>query len=261
MPYPEFKNNTIETKNGLRIEFLELGKKVQIQYTSKDGETSFDVVQTAVTPLLPRGRVMPGEDLHTKPEQKPGGSEQFMHCIGNLRLNGKEYAIDCFPVRDRSWRQTRTEDEVVYPPVGWSPMSFDGTLSFNQVGYEAPDTDPIWENVFSIDKSKPSHYFAWVVVDGVARNIIRVRRNVTKYHPDLFAAIEQEIEAEDDAGKVYHFKGEAIAMAQLPSWPNNIFIDSVFRWSDDEGRVTYCAYQEAWYSRYQRFRREKLTLE
>jgi hypothetical protein len=260
MPYPTAKDNTIKIESGVQAEFIELGKKVRIRYESKDKETSFDILQTAITPLLPRGHVMPGEDLHTNPEQQPGGSEQFMHCTGTLKLNGTQYSIDCYPVRDRSWRQTRIEDEVAYPPVGWSPMCFGENLSFNQVGYEHPDTNPIWEKAFVIDKSKPSHYFAWVVIDGAARNIVRVRRNVTKYHPELFAAIEQNIEAEDDTGRIYHFKGSAIAMAQLPSWPNNILVDSVFRWEDDQGRISHCAYQEAWYARNQRFRRGKLNI-
>ena len=51
----------------------------------------------------------------------------------------------------------------------------------------------------------------------------------TPYHPELFAAIEQDIEAEDDTGIIYYFKGSAVATAQLPSWPNNILVDSVFR--------------------------------
>lgn len=135
MPYPTINDNTIEIESGVQAEFLELGKKVRTRYDSKDKETSFDILQTAVTPLLPRGPVMPGEDLHTNPEQQPAGSEQFTHCTGTLKLNGKQYSIDCYPIRDRSWRQTRTEDEVAYPPVGWLPMCFGENLSFNQVGY------------------------------------------------------------------------------------------------------------------------------
>lgn len=106
-------------------------------------------------------------------------------------------------------------------------MCFGDDLSFNQVGYESPDSKPAWEGIFPVDNSKPSHYFAWVVAHGEVRNITRVKRSVTRYHPDLFAAIEQEIEAEDDSGTIYHFKGQAIAMAQLPSWPNNILIEYV----------------------------------
>ncbi|HKY91203.1 MAG TPA: hypothetical protein VJM11_09185, partial [Nevskiaceae bacterium] len=89
--------------------------------------------------------------------------------------------------------------------------------------------------------------------------IVHVRRAVTKRHPQLFAATEQTIEATDEAGERYRFRGEAIAMAHLPSWPNNIFIDSVYRWTDDRGRVTHCAYQETWYHRMHRHLRGKLA--
>ncbi|HEV7862945.1 MAG TPA: tyrosine protein kinase, partial [Acidimicrobiia bacterium] len=88
MPYPEVVEGAITTDNGLRLEFLEPGRVVRITYTSADGATSFDVTQTAVSPLLVRGHVMPGEDADTDPAQQPGGSEQFMHCVGELMLNG-----------------------------------------------------------------------------------------------------------------------------------------------------------------------------
>lgn len=257
MPYPTINNNTIETKNGLRVEFLELGSKVHIQYKSSDKQTSFDITQTAVTPLLPRGHVMPGEDKHTNPKQNPGGSEQFMHCVGKLALNGREFKVDCHPVRDRSWRQVRTENEVNHPPVGWSPMYFGPDLSFNQVGYES--SPALWSSLFTVDKSKPSHYFGWLVSNGEVRDIVRVKRTVNRFHPQLFIAIDQDVEAEDDKGNIYRFHGEAIAVAQLPSWPNGMFIDSLYRWTDESGRTTHCAYQEAWNSRYQRFRRGKLS--
>jgi len=257
MPYPQVQGGVIETANGLRLEFIELGRKVRLSYRSADGKTAFDIVQTATTPLLPRGHVMPGEDRDADPGMKPGGSEQFMHCVGELQLNGQTHRVDCYPVRDRSWRQIRTEDEVEYPPVGWSPMYFGADLSFNQIGYESPDADPVWKDAFTVDPAKPSHYFAWVVRNGEPRNIVRVRRKVLRYHPQLFAAIEQDIEAEDTSGEIYRFHGQAIAMAQLPSWPNNLFIDSVYRWTDAKGQVAHCAYQEAWYHRFQRHMRAR----
>jgi hypothetical protein len=136
-------------------------------------------------------------------------------------------------------------------------MYFGPDFSFNQISYEAPESQPVWDGVFKVDKSKPSHYFAWIVSDGVARNVRRIHRKVQRHHPELFAAINQEIEAEDESGTIYRFKGEAIAMAQLPSWPNNLFIDSVYRWTDENGRVAYCTYQETWYHRFQRFMRKR----
>ena len=257
MHYPKVVNNVIETSNGLRIEFIELGRKVRLTYTSPDGKTRFDVMQTSTTLLMPRGHVMPGEDDYADPAQKPGGSEQFMHCTGELILNGTHYDVNCHPVRDRSWRQIRTEEEVVYPPVGWSPMYFGDDLCFNQIGYELHDKAP-WKGAFEVDEKKPGHFFAWLVKNGEARNVPKVNRKVTRYHPDLFVAIEQDIECEDDHGDKYRFHGEAIALAQLPSWPNGLFFDSVYRWTDDKGRETYSTYQEAWYHRFQRHVRRRL---
>jgi hypothetical protein len=91
-----------------------------------------------------------------------------------------------------------------------------------------------------------------VWVDGEARNLTRVRRDVARYHPELFAALEQEIEAEDETGRTWRFHGRAIAMAHLPSWPNNFFLDAVYRWEDERGRVSHCTYQEAWYRKFHR---------
>lgn len=260
MPWPEVDGSVITTANGLRVEFLEPGRVARVSYTSKDGRTSFDVTQTAVTPLLARGHVMPGEDdHHDDPGRVPGGSEQFMHCVGDLVLDGVEYAVDCFAPRDRSWRQVRTEDQggVPVPPVGWSPMYFassDGQsdLVFNQISFEASDTDPAWIGLYDLPEGSPSHHFAWLIVKGETREITRIRRNVLERQPHTFATLRQEIEAEDADGRVYRFTGEAIATATIPAWPNVSFHDSVFRWTDEDGRIAHATYQEIWFDRYQR---------
>ena len=44
MPYPVFENRVFETANGLRVEFLDPGKRqVRLSYASRDGRTRFDV--------------------------------------------------------------------------------------------------------------------------------------------------------------------------------------------------------------------------
>ena len=252
MPWPEVAGNTVTTANGLRIDFVEPGRVVHLSYASPDGTTSFDVTQTAVTPLLVRGHVMPGEDRDTDPAQRPGGSEQFMHCTGELVLDGDRYAVDCQPIRDRSWRQVRSEREVDHPPVAWSPMRFGDDRMFNQVGFEAPDTSPPWKGLYDVADDARTFHFGWVWADGEARHLTRVRRDVVRRHPDLFAALEQTIEADDETGATWRFHGRAIAMAHLPSWPNNFFVDSLYRWEDEAGRVAHCTYQEAWYRKFHR---------
>lgn len=260
MPWPEVDGQVITTANGLRIEFTEPGRVARVSYASKDGRTSFDVTQTAVTPLLARGHVMPGEDdHHGDPGRITGGSEQFMHCVGTLTLDGTEYAVDCFAPRDRSWRQVRTEDQggVPVPPVGWSPMYFaspDGQddLIFNQISFEAPDTEPEWTGLFDLPEGTPTHHFAWLIHKGETRQVTRIRRNVLERQPITFATLRQEVEATDEDGRVWRFTGEAIATATIPAWPNVSFHDSVFRWTDEEGRVAHATYQEIWFDKYQR---------
>jgi hypothetical protein len=177
-----------------------------------------------------------------------------MRATGELTLHGERFAVDCPAVRDRSWRQVRTErrGSVPVPPVGWSPMWFGEDLVFNQISYEAPDTDPAWLGVYEMPADRPTHHYAWVRADGETREVVRVRRDVTERHPVLHAAVRQEIEAEDEDGRVRRFKGEAIAMAPIPAWPNVAFRDSVYRWEDEQGRVAHATYQEIWFDRYQR---------
>jgi hypothetical protein len=183
MPYPDTDGQTITTASGYRVEFLELGRTARITYSSEDGSTAFDVLQEAVTPLIARGAVIPGENLHVSHE--PGGSEQYMHVTGWLRLNGDEYDVDCFMPRDRSWRQSRTEQRGGRhdPPIAWTPIYFPDTgLAFNQVGFEAPDSNPAWAGALEIPEGMPTHHFAWVHDQDGLREVTEVRREVQEYH-------------------------------------------------------------------------------
>jgi hypothetical protein len=262
MPWPTVEGNTVTTANGLRIEFTEPGRTARITYTSGDGDTSLDVLAEAVTPLLARGHVMPGEeDHHNEPSREPGGTEQFMHMTGELVLHGERHVIDCYAPRDRSWRQIRVEKRgaVPVPPVGWSPMYFGPDLIFNQISFEPLDTDPAWTGLFEVG-NRPSHHYAWIQLGEETREIVRVRRNVLEYHPTIHLPIRQEIEAQDETGTTYRFTGEAIACASLPAWPNTSFHDSVYRWEDEEGRVAYATYQELWFDTYQRAMKKRRSV-
>ncbi len=260
MPWPQVDGTRITTANGLSIEFLEPGRVTRLTYAA--GDTSFDIVATGVTPLLARGHIMPGEeDHHGDPGRIPGGSEQFMHVVGELVLNGERLAVDCFAPRDRSWRQVRKETRggVPVPPVGWSPMYFGEDLIFNQISYEAPDTDPSWAGIYDMPADRPTHHFAWLQQGDKTLEVVRVRRAVLEQQPITFAALRQEIEAEDSTGAIHRFTGEAIATAVLPAWPNVSFHDSVYRWTDAHGRITHATYQEVWFDRYQRAVKARAT--
>lgn len=239
MPWPDVDGGRITTANGLRFDFVEPGRRAKLTYRSTDGRTSFDVEATAVTSLLARGHVIPGEELNRS--QDPGGSEQFMHYTGTLVLQGERFDVDCFYPRDHSWRQVRSEsrDANVHPPICWTPIHFGDDLIFNQVGIEAADTNPEWTGVYQVPDGTPNHHFAWVVRHGRHRRIDHVRRTVTRTHPLLFAPLAMVIEATDEDGDHYEFSGEAIALAPMMMWPNIAAYDSVYRWRDSSGRVAF----------------------
>ena len=108
-----------------------------------------------------------------------------------------------------------------------------------------------WAGLYQVG-DRPSHHFAWVQRGDEIRSVTSVRRDVLEYHPTIHLATRQEITAQDESGDTYRFRGEAIASAVLPAWPNVSFHDSVYRWEDDHGRVTHCTYQEIWFDTYQR---------
>jgi hypothetical protein len=213
-----------------------------------DERCSIDVTATAVTPLAVRGHVFPGEEAHES--QAPGGSEQFMHMAGELILGGQRHEVDCFYIRDRSWRQVREETRNAVPaPLLWTPIYFDDDVAFNQAGIEAPGTGAIWETYDEPPSAEPTHHFAWVCRDGELREVSRVHCRVLERHPQLHAPLSVEIEAEDELGESYNFKGDAIAMAPLAAWPNLTAYDSVFRWEDADGRVGHGVLQAMWSER------------
>jgi hypothetical protein len=256
MPWPEIVGQKITTANGLSIEFLTPGEQARLTYDSGDGCASFDILQTAVTPLVARDHIMPSEkDPNAAATRYAGGSEQFMHCTGTLTLYGRQYQIDCLPARDRTWCQTRKEGRtfVVTPPVAFTPMYFGDDLAFNAFCFEPLDTDPAWAGLYpTIGPEKRSHECAWIQVDGELRDVSWVRRNVVQYHPTKHLAIEQEIDAEDETGRIHRFKGEAISTSPVFGWPNLMSHDAVYRWESEDGRIYHGPYQEMWFDSYQR---------
>ena len=250
MGWPVVDGNTITTDNGLRIEFVELGRVARLTYTSADGAVSLDVVAEAVTPLVARGHIMPGEEDHHHIIKTAGGSEQFMHVTGEMTLRGNTYAVDCYHPRDRSWNQVRAETYVPTPPLGWTPMYFGPDLVLNQIGFEPLDTNPTWAGLYDVGE-RPSHHFGWIQRGDETRTIKWVRRNVLEHHRLRHIPMRQELTIEDESGEVYRFQGETLACAPLPQWPNVVLHDAVCRWTDESGRATCTTFQGLWMADYQ----------
>jgi len=256
MPWPEIDESSLTTRNGLRLEFLEPGKRVRLLYESNDGRTRMDVTADALTPMVARGHVMPGEDAFHDSTRASGGMEQIMRYTGTLVVEGTEYDVDATDVRDRSWNQIREERQgaVAAPPVCWTPMYFGSDLALNQVSPETHDTNPLWPEAYDIPPEKVRPVFGWTYSadDDEALEIVRTRRDVQEIHPILGMPTRQQIEMEDERGRVRNFSGEALAATDMPMWPNVNMRISVYRWTDEQGRETHSSTQEIWFDRYQR---------
>lgn len=256
LPWPSITASGLATRNGVVLRFIEPGRVIGLSYTSNDGATVMDVVGEAVTPMVARGHVMPGEERHHGGARPHGGMEQMMHYTGALTVNGERFDVDAFDVRDRSWNQVRVErqDAVQAPPVCWTPMYFGPDLVLNQVSPETHDTDPLWPAVYDIPVEKIRPVSGWVYssLDDVALQIVRTRRDVQAIHPVLGMPTRQDLEIEDETGRVLRFEGEALSATDMPMWPNVNMRIAVYRWTDERGRETHSSTQEIWFDRYQR---------
>ncbi len=255
-PYPEVRDGRLSVDNGLSLTIVTPGEELAVTYESRDGRTTLDLRFRAVSPLVARGSLMPALESAADPSQAPGGSEQFMRVTGEAVVNGERHAVDCVNVRDRSWRQLRPEGQgfvVGMPPLGWTPIHFGADLALNAFSIEPPATDPAWKGIYELDPAGPFHQgVPYVVRDGEISPAARVERNVLEYHPATFQAVRQELLVVDADGREIRVEGRAVASASLPMWHNIAFVDSIFRWEDERGRVTHGSYQECWFDTYQR---------
>lgn len=256
MAWPVVEGNSLTTENGLKIEFLELGRVVRLTYVSADEQTRFDLRGEAVTPLIARGHIIPGEDVETNPAMRPGGSEQMMHMTGELVLHGTSYRVDCYNPRDRSWGQVRTEQMrrrhalPTLPPVGWTPMYFGPDLILNTAGYVSPSTNPNWSGLYDVDPDAPSHYFAWMIVDGESVDVARVVRTAHEMHPDLYSVARQQVDIELVDGRMFTFHGETTSMTNGFAWPNCAIRIGTSHWVSSDGRECDNTYQEQWFDHF-----------
>ncbi|MCV7412602.1 hypothetical protein AWC05_18450 [Mycobacterium florentinum] len=256
MPWPTVTADSVTTANGLRLEFVQPGHTIRLTYESNDGNTRLDVLGEAVTPLVARHHVTPGEENHFNGERTPGGFEQFMHYTGEVVVDGQPFAIDTVDVRDRSLHQLRTErqDAVKAPPACWTPMYFGDDLALNHVGFESIANKPVWTEVYDVPPEKLGPVSGWVYsrTADEALAVVETHRQVLEHHPINFMPIHQELEITDESGTVRRFIGRALSTAVLPMWPNTNMRGAVYRWEDESGRTCHTLTFDLWFDRWQR---------
>jgi len=203
MPFPEVTGNSLRLPLlNLTINIIAPLQRHEVLYENQDG-TRLHLTTEAVMPPVLRSN-----NAHF---------EQPMHATGTLRLRGKEYAIDCMAMRDRSWGEPRPEIAVLHPPTCWAVgISDDGKTSFNFNGTDDPDRNPQM-NACGLTKEQ-LFKDGWIYRNGNLRKIVGMSK-LTQRGADGIEAVKFDCELIDTEGEKLHLSGEVVAGVQWSPWP------------------------------------------
>ncbi len=172
--------------------------------------------------------------------------EQVMHASGTLELRGVHYAVDCYPVRDRSWGELRPEDHAPVPPYTWLTGTFGPEMAFNLGLHDDPVSNPEWIGAMET----PSQIFkdGWVLVNGEQRRVIRATKATRRDHPGC-RPLSHDIEFEDSTGALYKMHGDVVAQTNWSGWSNMNTHLGLARWNWG-GRTGYGETQDVQWNDY-----------
>jgi hypothetical protein len=172
--------------------------------------------------------------------------EQVMHATGTLLLRGKEYKVDSYPVRDRSWGEARPENHAPLPPYTWVTGAFGKDFAFNLGAHDDPASEPEWLGKMPV----PAAIFrdGWVVVNGEQRRIVSATKT-TKREMPWCRPLSHSIKFTDTAGDTYEMEGKVLAQTDWSGWSNTITHLGLVEWTWD-GRTGHGETQEVQWNDY-----------
>jgi hypothetical protein len=208
--------------NGYGVKILEPNKRFHMTYADEARGNGVDLVYEAVTPIA-----MFGDGKHF---------EQGMKARGKLKLRGRDYDVDCYNVRDRSWGKLRPEVIMPMPPVSWTTGSFGDDLIFNCNMMDHAGSNPQVSGKFALPVDKALNG-GWIWRNGKLLLITRARKTITR-HPESFVPQSITLHLTTEDGKETVATGTLVASCPWATWPNIMANISLIRWEMD-GRVGY----------------------
>ena len=216
--------------NSYSVTVVDGGREFHFSYEDASRDNRFELTQVPVSERL----------------YWPSGNhfEQVMRTKGDLVLRGKHYAIDGFHIRDRSWGENRLEDPYHTAPLAWSTGVFDESFAFNVTGMDDPMLGPIWKDRFKVE-SKDTLKFGWVIAEGVAAPLVRLRK-ITTFNASLFPETVK-MELLDTRGREFQINGTITALSPHIPWPNCTVHICLTRW-ECNGKIGWGDHQEVQYT-------------
>jgi hypothetical protein len=222
MPMPKDIIGCVQS-SGVRIDMLEPNKRFRIQYEDAPRATRFDFEADAIMPL---------------PVRWNGGHlTQAMRVRGTLTLRGREYAIDSYFLRDRSWGDPRTEKPLPIPALHWGGAVFNDHFAFHVASFDSPKHHPEWANTYPNIKDQQNHLWGWVWANDRLVGITSVDQRMFHAADGLFPD-RVELRIEDHDGGIYDINGTVVAGIPFNAWDNMTTYWCLGRW-ECNGYVGY----------------------
>lgn len=206
--------------NGYGVRIVEPNRRFHMTYADAARGNAVDLHYDAVTPVA-----MFGDGKHF---------EQGMKVRGTLKLRGKDYRVDCYNVRDRSWGKLRPENIMPVPPVSWTTGSFGDDLIFNCNMMDYAGSNPQLTPPFEISEERALNG-GWLWRDGKLLVVTAARKRIRR-HPESFVPIEITLDLTTEDGATHHVEGRMIASCPWATWPNMMANISLIEWRLD-GRI------------------------
>jgi hypothetical protein len=223
----------VELPSGYRSKVIEPLNKFEIRYSDEARENSIEVDYEAIMPPM-----VLSSGFHL---------EQAMKTSGTVTLRGKDYEVDGYTVRDRSWGQVRSEAPLSAPPIAWMTSIFGDDFAFGTTAFDSEDTDPEWKGILEIPGGDPVRG-GWIYRDGELVPVVSATKR-TRHNSDSLFPESVEMTITDANDRSYELNGTVIAAAPWSTWPNIDGIICLARW-ECEGQVGHGDIQEVQYTDY-----------
>ena len=219
--------------NGYGVKILEPNKRFHITYDAPTQKNSVDITAEAVLPA-----VMFGDGLHF---------EQTMRMTGKLVLRGREYDVDCWNIRDRSWGKPRPEDLMLRPPYSWMCATFSESFSFNCSVFDLAKYNPSIRPELEVPEEN-SLTGGWIWRDGQLGRIVKAEKRAAR-GPGQTVPSTVDLWFEDEHGREIEARGTLVASCPAQPWNNTWMVINLFRWECD-GQAGHGDVQEAFWGDY-----------
>jgi hypothetical protein len=215
---------------GLRIRLLDPNGTFKIEYADPERNNRFEFITAPIMPMAVR---YTGNHF-----------TQAMSTRGQLVLFGKEYEINGFFTRDRTWSESRTEKPIKMPPLAWIAGVFNEQFAFHTMAYDSIEHRPEWRGVYALEPGK-NHLWGYVYRDGRLLGVTQTDKR-TVYERDGITPKSVELKLRDEEGKEFEIKGETIGMNPSSTWMNLTVLVCFMRWTCN-GLTGYGDAQEVLY--------------